>query len=107
ESEGYERIYWRLRQLPSEDEIHARIDALAARYGIDMRPLRDELCMDWDEVRALAADPLATIGAHTVNHVMLAKASDEVARAELERGRTTVEAALGPPVLHLPYPYGG
>src|SRR5689334_5383346 len=70
-SEVYNRIYWRLRELPSEDAIDARIDELAARYGIDMQPLREELCMDWDEVRALAADPLATIGAHTVNHVML------------------------------------
>jgi peptidoglycan/xylan/chitin deacetylase (PgdA/CDA1 family) len=106
-SELYDRIYWRLRELPTEDEIHARVDALAARYGIDMRPLREELCMDWDEIRALAADPLTTIGAHTVNHVMLAKASDAVARAELERGRATVEAQLGREVAHLAYPYGG
>src|SRR5579871_4871542 len=106
-SETYNRIYWRLRNLPDEDAIHARVDALAARYGFDMRPLREELCMDWDEIRALAADPLTTIGAHTVNHVMLAKASDEVARAELKRGRETVEAALGREVVHLAYPYGG
>jgi peptidoglycan/xylan/chitin deacetylase (PgdA/CDA1 family) len=106
-SELYNRIYWRLRDLPTEDAIHAWIDALAARYGVDMQPLREDLCMDWDEIRALASDPLTTIGAHTVNHVMLAKASDEVARAELERGRETVEEKLGRPVLHLAYPYGG
>jgi peptidoglycan/xylan/chitin deacetylase (PgdA/CDA1 family) len=106
-SELYHRIYWRLRGLSEEDEIHAWVDALAARYGIDMRPLRAELCMDWDEIRALASDPLATIGAHTVNHVMLAKASDAVARVELQRGRETVEAALGREVAHLAYPYGG
>jgi peptidoglycan/xylan/chitin deacetylase (PgdA/CDA1 family) len=106
-SEAYNRIYWRLRDLPHEDDIHARIDELAARYAIDMPALRAELCMDWDEIRALAADPLATIGAHTVNHVMLAKASDEVAHAELKRGRETVEARLGREVAHLAYPYGG
>src|SRR5262249_54243590 len=106
-SELYNRIYWRLRALPTEDEIHARVDEIAARHGVDMRPLREELCMDWDEIRALAADPLATIGAHTVNHVMLAKASDGVARAELERGRQIVEAQLGREVAHLAYPYGG
>jgi peptidoglycan/xylan/chitin deacetylase (PgdA/CDA1 family) len=106
-SELYNRIYWRLRDLRTEDEIHAWVDALAARYGIDMRPLREKLCMDWDEIRTLASDPLATIGAHTVNHVMLAKASDDVARAELERGRATVEAQLGREVAHLAYPYGG
>jgi peptidoglycan/xylan/chitin deacetylase (PgdA/CDA1 family) len=106
-SETFNRIYWRLRALPDEAEIHARVDALAARYGIDMAPLRDELCMTWDEIRALAADPLTTIGAHTVNHVMLAKASDAAAHAELKAGREGLEAQLGRPVRHLAYPYGG
>jgi peptidoglycan/xylan/chitin deacetylase (PgdA/CDA1 family) len=105
--DAYNNIYWRLRDLADEAEIHARVDVLAARAGIDMAPLRDELCMTWDEIRALAADPLATIGAHTVNHVMLAKASDEVARTELATGREALEAQLGRPVAHLAYPYGG
>jgi peptidoglycan/xylan/chitin deacetylase (PgdA/CDA1 family) len=106
-SEVYHRIYWRLRELADEDDIHARVDTLAARYGVDMRPLRDELCMDWNEIRELASDPLVTIGAHTVNHVMLAKASDAAARTELEIGREAIEAQLGRPVRHLAYPYGG
>src|SRR5262249_3109342 len=106
-SEAFRRIYWSLRELPDEDDIHRYIDALAARYGVDMAPLRDELCMTWDEIRELAADPPATIGAHTVNHVMLAKASDAAARDELKVGREAVEAKLGRPVLHLAYPYGG
>jgi peptidoglycan/xylan/chitin deacetylase (PgdA/CDA1 family) len=38
---------------------------------------------------------------------MLAKASDEVAHAELKRGRQMVEAQLGREVAHLAYPYGG
>jgi peptidoglycan/xylan/chitin deacetylase (PgdA/CDA1 family) len=106
-NDAYKRIYWRLRELPDEAEIHARIDAMAARHGIDMAPLRDELCMTWDEIRELAADPLATIGAHTVNHVMLAKADEDTARRELEAGRAAVAAQLGREVVHLAYPYGG
>ena len=105
-SDAFNRIHWGLRDLADEADIHARVDALAARYGIDIAPLRDELCMTWDEIRALAADPLATIGAHTVNHVMLAKASDDVARTELKVGREALAAQLGRPVEHLAYPYG-
>jgi len=105
--EAYRQLYWMLRALPDESEIHAIVDDLAARYGLDMRPIADNLCMTWEEIRALAADPLVTIGAHTVNHVMLAKASDEVARTELEIGRQALEARLGRPVVHLAYPYGG
>lgn len=106
-AEVYRQVYWLLRELPDEAEIHALVDNLAARYGIDMGAIADELCMTWGEIRELAADPLATIGAHTVNHVMLAKASDDVARTELEHGRLWLEARLGRAVRHLAYPYGG
>ena len=51
---------------------------------MDVAPVADELCMDWEEIRELAADPLVTIGAHTLNHVMLAKTSDDTARFELD-----------------------
>jgi peptidoglycan/xylan/chitin deacetylase (PgdA/CDA1 family) len=105
--EAYDTVYWWLRGLRTEAEIHAFIDALSVRYGIDVRPTADELCMTWDEIREFAADPLVTIGAHTVNHVMLGKATEAEARFELKASREAVEAALGREVRHLAYPYGG
>jgi peptidoglycan/xylan/chitin deacetylase (PgdA/CDA1 family) len=105
--ETYETIYWWLRGLPTEAPIHAWIDALVARYGVDMAEVADDLCMTWDEIRALANDPLVTIGAHTVNHVMLAKATHESASDELASSRDAIAATLGIPVRHLAYPYGG
>jgi peptidoglycan/xylan/chitin deacetylase (PgdA/CDA1 family) len=63
--------------------------------------------MDWNEIRELAADPLVTIGGHTVNHVMLGKAAEHEARSELKTGRDRIEATLGTEVRHLAYPYGG
>jgi peptidoglycan/xylan/chitin deacetylase (PgdA/CDA1 family) len=71
--EVYDIVYWWLRGLAEEADLHAFVDALASRYGIDMAPIGDALCMTWDEIRELAADPLVTIGAHTVNHAMLGK----------------------------------
>ena len=103
----YARLYWRLRQYPNEADIHAIVDASAARSGIDMAPVVESLCMRWDEIRALAEDPLVTIGAHTVNHVMLAKAGDDVVRRELEQSRSIIADLLGRPVEHFAYPYGG
>jgi peptidoglycan/xylan/chitin deacetylase (PgdA/CDA1 family) len=72
-----------------------------------MAAVADTLCMRWDEIKALAADPLVTIGSHTVNHTLLAKASEDVARRELVDGRSAVETRIGRPVEHLAYPYGG
>jgi peptidoglycan/xylan/chitin deacetylase (PgdA/CDA1 family) len=48
-----------------------------------------------------------TIGAHTVNHMMLKKvASDTTVRAEMEMSRSVLEAALGKRPEHLAYPVG-
>ena len=42
----------------------------------------------------LAADPLVTIGAHTVNHPMLAKLPEKTVRSEMDLSRSVIEAAL-------------
>jgi peptidoglycan/xylan/chitin deacetylase (PgdA/CDA1 family) len=102
----FERLYWWLRGLRSETEVLAVVRDLAARYGVDTAALCGELCMDWSEVAEMARDPLATIGAHTVNHVMLAKSPEAVVRAELTRSRTVLEAALGSAPAHFAYPFG-
>ena len=64
------------------------------------------MCLNWDEVRALARHPLCTIGAHTVTHPMLAKHDAAVARAEMADGRRVLQEAIGLPVRHLSYPVG-
>jgi peptidoglycan/xylan/chitin deacetylase (PgdA/CDA1 family) len=102
----YEHIYWWLRRLETEDELRDVVRDLATRYGIDDAATREELCMTWAEIEQIAADPLATIGAHTVNHVMLRKASDEAARNEMLQSAAVIEAALGTRPVHFSYPVG-
>ena len=60
----------------------------------------------WPEIADLAADPLVTIGAHTVNHPILAKVSEQAVRNELENSRAIIEAALGKRPEHFAYPVG-
>ena len=104
--EAFEKLYWWLRGLPSEQTLLATVDDLAARYGVDTAASCAELCMDWREIGELARDPIATIGAHTVNHAMLAKATEAQVRAELSNGRAVIEAALARAPAHLAYPFG-
>ncbi len=59
------------------------------------RRFASELCMSWQELAELAADPLVTIGAHTVNHPMLAKLPRRSVRSEMDLSRSVIEAALG------------
>jgi peptidoglycan/xylan/chitin deacetylase (PgdA/CDA1 family) len=104
--ELYEHIYWWLRSLESEDDLRHAVRDLASRYGVDDAAFCNELCMTWGEIGEIAADPLATIGAHTVNHVMLKKASDAGVRNEMQQSAAVIEAALGKKPAHFSYPVG-
>ena len=102
----YEEIYWWLRRRPTEAELRDAVRNLAACYSVDLAAFCKDLCMDWQELSQLADDPLVTIGAHTVNHLMLAKLSEKAARSEIDLSRSIIEAALGKRPEHLSYPYG-
>jgi peptidoglycan/xylan/chitin deacetylase (PgdA/CDA1 family) len=102
----YDQLYAYVRRLPAEDELRRFVRDLGARYQVDIADFCEELCMSWAELGTLAADPLVTIGAHTVNHVMLAKVPERAARSEMEMSRSVIEASLGIRPEHLSYPVG-
>jgi peptidoglycan/xylan/chitin deacetylase (PgdA/CDA1 family) len=105
--ELYDAVYTYLRSLKTEDELRHVVRDLCARYKVDIASFCRDLCMDWSEIMTLAADPLVTIGAHTVNHMMLKKVPNEsTVRAEMEMSRSVLEAALGKRPQHLAYPVG-
>jgi peptidoglycan/xylan/chitin deacetylase (PgdA/CDA1 family) len=100
------QLYRWLRSLEREEELRQIVRDLAGRYQVDIAAFCDELCMSWEELAKLAADPLVTIGAHTVNHVMLAKVPEGSARTEMDMSRAVIEASLGRRPHHLAYPVG-
>ena len=85
--ETYDALYCWLRGMPHEAELDAAIGAIAAEYGIDAAAQCRALCMGWEELAGLAADPLVTIGSHTVSHPFLAKCDAEAARREMTESR--------------------
>jgi peptidoglycan/xylan/chitin deacetylase (PgdA/CDA1 family) len=102
---AFEKVYWGLRG-GSEERLLRIVGGLAARNGVDGAAIVPALCMDWAEIAALARHPLATIGAHTISHKMLAKWPDEVAREEMAGSKQQIEERLGQPVRHFAYPVG-
>ncbi len=103
---AYETVYWLLRGLDEEDELRSVVRELAERYGVDAKSWCERLCMTWDELVGLSKDPLVTIGAHTVNHVMLRKHSDTAVRREMRTSADVIAAALGKRPTHFSYPVG-
>jgi peptidoglycan/xylan/chitin deacetylase (PgdA/CDA1 family) len=104
--ETFTQLFWWLRGFPDEREMRRVVRDLAQRYGVDADGFCKELCMTWGELQEIAADPLATIGAHTVDHIMLKKASDAEARNEMQQSAAVIEAALGKRPEHFAYPVG-
>jgi peptidoglycan/xylan/chitin deacetylase (PgdA/CDA1 family) len=78
----------------------------ADKYGVDLNALCRAAAMTWDEIKSMAQEPLATIGAHTLNHYNLLKLSEEDARREIAESGKRIEAEIGRKIAHFAYPYG-
>jgi peptidoglycan/xylan/chitin deacetylase (PgdA/CDA1 family) len=102
---AFNQIYWMLRAGP-EGRLHEVVRDLSRQAGVDGAALVERLCLDWGGIAALARHPLATIGAHTVRHLMLAKWPDEIAREEMAASKAEIERRIGRPVRHFAYPVG-
>lgn len=84
----------------------ARLNAVAARHGIDDLAIVDQLVMTADELRVLAAHPLASLGAHTVSHRALGLLGDDDVLTELKDSADYVGAIAGKRPSTFAYPYG-
>jgi peptidoglycan/xylan/chitin deacetylase (PgdA/CDA1 family) len=98
--------YWRLHGLlrrqapPRIEEVLASIDPDVARAPHPVRSL------DADELRALAANPLFEIGAHSMTHPMLSTLSGAARAVEIGGSREALEQLLGTGVRAFAYPFG-
>ncbi|MGL4813204.1 MAG: polysaccharide deacetylase family protein, partial [Beijerinckiaceae bacterium] len=99
------RIGRALREAP-QAIIAAVTEMLAQKHAVDVAAITESLCFSIPELQALARHPLATIGAHTMTHPMLASLPPEIAEQEMSASKRWIEACIGQPVRHFAYPVG-
>ncbi|HEY6633927.1 MAG TPA: polysaccharide deacetylase family protein [Rhizobiaceae bacterium] len=105
-SDALQRLYdYLTREVPEEGQ-RAMLRELAAIAGVDPGEPARRTLMSWDEIRAIAAHPLVSIGAHTVNHYNLKRLPEEKARREMTEVVGLLRSQLGVSPRHLAYPYG-
>ena len=104
-SAAFERLY-RLLRAGSEERLLDTITDLCSQAGFSAGSVAKELCLDWSALRRLSADPLVSIGAHTLSHPMLAKHDPDFVRHEIDESRRRIREAIGCEVRHLSYPVG-
>jgi peptidoglycan/xylan/chitin deacetylase (PgdA/CDA1 family) len=91
-----------LKYLPPQDRLE-RAAAIADRVGVE---LPADLMLTEEQVRHLYRGGIE-IGAHTVNHPILAKLDDTAARREISDSRSLLQEIIGAPVKTFAYPNGG
>lgn len=83
-----------------------RLKHTAELCRLDCMRMTAELVLDEAGLKRLIANPLASLGAHTITHRALARLTDEGARSEMERSAQRVAAITGRRPSTFAYPYG-
>lgn len=91
--------------LPEKDLL-ASLQRLFAPLEVDWESTVKELALTWDEIGEMSEHPLATIGAHTVNHYSLAHLSEQDAISEILESKNIIESHIRKDVEHFCYPFG-
>ena len=103
---AFDTLYWRMRRIPEPQRVDL-VRSIAGLHGYDLAGQCRDLIMDWDELATVAADPLCTIGAHTVRHYELAKLPLAEARSEMADSVEVIARRLRVRPVHFSYPLGG
>lgn len=104
---AYRRLLDHLSTAVDEDAQRRFVARFAADHGVDPAGHCRDAIMGWDALRALGADPLCTIGAHTIHHVNLKRLDRHRALDEIAGSIEELAARLGERPRHFAYPYGG
>jgi peptidoglycan/xylan/chitin deacetylase (PgdA/CDA1 family) len=94
-----------LKEMPEHEQRDWTL-RWGEKSGIDVHALCRSAMMTWDEIRTLNTEPLASIGAHTLNHFNLLKLDEAEAKCEIEQSKKRIEEELGESVRSFAYPYG-
>ena len=103
---AFERFARFIRAEMDETIAVERLDVAAKAHGVDPLSITERLVMREPELKSLALNPLAALGAHTVSHRALARLGDEEARREMDQSAEHVAAITGGRPEIFAYPYG-
>jgi len=99
------KAFWKIREKIFYSGAEMTLTALEKIFKENNCAV-NVLALSWEQIAELAADPLCTIGAHTVSHASLPVLSDDEIRKELSEGKKKIEDRIKKPVKHFSYPYG-
>ncbi len=102
---AFETIGGRIIAADEQERVE-RLNAKALEYGIDANKLTENLVLNGDGLKALAENPLASLGAHTISHRAIGLLEREEALREMRVSADYVEGITGKRPKAFAYPYG-
>lgn len=103
--DNYDIAYPILKQMDVPFTIYVTTGFIDNRLPMRWYP-DEKLGISTESLKTLDADPLCTIGAHTVSHPKLDTLSPEVQQKEIGQSLQELAILLGHPVHHFSYPHG-
>jgi peptidoglycan/xylan/chitin deacetylase (PgdA/CDA1 family) len=107
--EEKKEAFWKIRSHIMQSKREELMPLLRNIFRMDDKGLLDptrQMSLSWQQVVELDGHPLATIGAHTVNHYALSKIPEEEVKSEILGSMDRIRSKTGTTVEHLAYPFG-
>jgi len=90
----------------NQQNLDNELNKFFSHYGFQISDYASTLCLTWNNINSLVADPLFSIGSHTLNHYNLCNLSDEQAFTEIYESKKIIEERSRCRVNHFSYPLG-
>lgn len=90
----------------NNENLENELNGFFSNYGFNVSDYALNLCLSWNNIKTLVADPLFSIGSHTLNHYNLCNLSDEQAFTEIYESKKVIEERTQIEVQHFCYPLG-
>lgn len=103
--DNYDIAYPILKQMNIPFAVYVTTGFIDNRLPMWWYP-DEQLGISTESLKSLDADPLCTIGAHTVSHSKLDTLPPEEQQKEIEQSLQELETLLGHPIHHFSYPHG-
>ena len=103
--DNYDIAYPILKQMNIPFAVYVTTGFIDNRLPMWWYP-DEQLGISTESLKSLDADPLCTIGTHTVSHSKLDTLPPEEQQKEIEQSLQELETLLGHPIHHFSYPHG-
>lgn len=103
--DNYAIAYPILKQMEVPFAIYVTTGFIDNRIPIRWYP-NEKQGINTESLKTMDADPLCTIGAHTISHPKLDTLTAEEQQKEIEQSLQELETLLGHPIHHFSYPHG-